>query len=183
MKTVKALGVIGLFLALSIAGCGGDSDSSGTISYRPFDLQVKKRERQPQDLKPGPNGLAGSELKPVIPDDPPPDYVYPTELIDSFSPAVADDGDRVTIQYAGYLYDSKEKFGSSWEEGKPFTFTLGKGEVIPGWEEGLQRLEMGDRRQLIVPPELTTGGSRMPDVPAGSTLVFVVEALKVVENE
>jgi peptidylprolyl isomerase len=182
----KVLGIVVALLALLallIAGCGGDSDSSDTISYRPYDIFVKKRERQPEDLKPGPNGLAGSELKPVIPDRPPPDFLYLTELIDSFSPAVASDGDRVTLQYVGFLYDSKEKFVSSWDEGKPFTFTLGKGEVIPGWEEGLQRLEIGDRRQMIVPPDLATDGSRMRGMPTGSTLVFVVEALDVDERE
>lgn len=183
MNAAKALGVAVALLALLISGCGGDSASSETTGYRPFDLLVEKRERKPEDLKPGPSGLAGAEPEPVIPDRPPPDYVYPTELIDSFSQPVADDGDRVTVQYVGFLYDSKEKFASSWDEGKPLTFTLGRNEVIPGWEEGLQRLEIGDRRQLIVPPELATDGSRMRGLPSGSTLVFVVEALDVDEKD
>jgi FKBP-type peptidyl-prolyl cis-trans isomerase len=183
MKVIVVVTVVSSFLGLSITGCGADSDSSSTISYRPFDLPVETRERQGKDLKPDASGLAGSELKPIIPDTPPPEFLVSHELIDSFSMPVADDGDRVTVQYVGFFYDSKAKFASSWDEGKPFTFTLGKGEVIDGWEEGVQRLEIGDRRELIVPPGLASGGSRMKDVPSGSTLVYVIEALDVKEKQ
>jgi hypothetical protein len=179
---IKAMAALAASLGLLIGGCGGDSDSSDTISYRPFDLVVETRERQPEDLKPKANGLAGPEPKPIIPDRPPPEFLFSLDLIDSFSMPVADDGDQVTVQYVGFLYESKEKFASSWDEGKPFTFTLGEGEVIQGWEEGAQRLEIGDRRELIVPPGLATGGSRMKDVPPGSTLVYVIEALDVKEK-
>jgi hypothetical protein len=179
---MRALTIFVASLGLWMAGCGGDSDSPSTISYRPFDLPVELRERQAKDLKPRANGLAGPELKPIIPDRSPPEFLFMLDLIDSFSMPVADDGDRLTVQYVGFVYDSKEKFASSWEEGKPFTFTLGKGEVIQGWEEGMQRLEIGDRRELVVPPELATGGSRMKDVPSGSALVFVIEALDIEEK-
>jgi peptidylprolyl isomerase len=82
----------------------------------------------------------------------------------------------------GYLYDSKKEFASSWKEGKPFTFTLGKGEVIPGWEEGVEGMEVSDRRELVVPPEYATPGSRMKDVPSDQTLVYVIDLLDVEEK-
>jgi peptidylprolyl isomerase len=172
---------------LSTAGCGGGTDSSSTLSYRPFSLPAssvaKKQERTARTwLRPDKNGLVGAEPKPVIPDRPPPEFVVAVDLIDSFSVPVSDDGDRLTVQYVGYRYGSKQKFGSSWDEGRPLTFTLGKGEVVQGWEEGLKRMEIGDRREVVVPPEYVTGGRLPHGLPANSTLVFVVEALAVDES-
>lgn len=183
---LRGIGVICVFLVLSVAGCGGDSDSSSTISYRPFSFPTKlvgaKDQRTKESFyKPAESGLVGSEPKPFLPDRPPPEFVVSIDLIDSFSEAVTDDGDRLTLQYVGYGYDSKRKFASSWDDGEPFTFTLGKGEVIPGWEEGLQRMEVGDRREVVVPPEFATPGSRDQGFPSDSTLVFVVEALAIDE--
>lgn len=172
-----------MLILLLLVSCGGDSDSSSTISYRHFNLPYSSYgERNARSvkafLKPGQNGLVGPELKPVIPDRPPPELLVRADLIDSLS-VPAYNGDRVTVQYVGYVYGSKKKFASSWEEGKPFTFTLGKGEVIRGWEQGLHRIEVGDRRELVVPPKYVTGGSRMPYLPSGATLVFVLEALAI----
>ena len=177
------MGVICVFLTLSVIGCGGGSDSSSTISYRPFHFPYgsygERNERSVKDFfKPNENGLVGSELKPVIPDSPPPELLSWVDLIDSNS-IPAYDGDRVTVQYVGVVYGSKKKFASSWDEGKPFTFTLGKGEVMRGWEEGFHRIEVGDRREIVVPPELATGGSRMKGIPSGATLVFVLEVLAI----
>ncbi|HET8815256.1 MAG TPA: FKBP-type peptidyl-prolyl cis-trans isomerase [Solirubrobacterales bacterium] len=182
----KAAIGIAMFALIGV-GCGGDSGSSSKISYEPWDLPkvgsvADRQERRARDfLEPTKNGLIGSELKPIIPDRPPPEFLYVLDLIDSFSMPVADNRDRVTVQYVGAVYDSKEKFASSWDEGKPFTFILGRGEVIEGWEEGLQRLEIGDRRELVVPPDLVTGGTRMGNLPQGETLVFILEALDVKE--
>jgi hypothetical protein len=180
---IKAWGAICGLLTLAVIGCGGGSDSSSTISYRPFHLPYSSygehNARSPKAfLKPAENGLVGPELKPVIPDSPPPEFLTWADLIDSLS-VPAFNGNRVTVQYVGYGYDSKKKFASSWDEGKPFTFTLGKGELMRGLETGLRRIEVGDRREILIPPNLTTGGSRMQDVPSGTTLVFVVEVLAI----
>jgi len=185
MAVIKKAAIALAMVALTGVGCGGDSDSSSTISYESWNLPqvADRKERRARDfLEPTKNGLIGSELKPIIPDRPPPEFLFSADLIDSFSMPVADDRDQVTVQYVGVVYDSKKKFASSWDEGKPFTFILGKGEVIEGWEEGLQRLEIGDRRELVVPPELVTGGTRMQNLPQGETLVFMLEALDVKEN-
>jgi len=180
---IRLMGAICVFLMLSAVGCGGGSDSSSTISYRPFHFPYQaygeRNARSVKEfLKPNKNGLVGSELKPVIPDRPPPELLTWVDLIDSLSVPV-DDGDRVTVQYVGFVYDSKKKFASSWDEGKPFTFTLGKGEVMRGWEEGFVKIEVGDRREIVIPPALTTGGSRMKNVPSGTTLVYVLEVLAI----
>jgi FKBP-type peptidyl-prolyl isomerase-like protein len=181
---IKAGGTICAVLVLfALAGCGGDSDSSSGISYEPFNIPVdgKREIRYAEELKPKANGLVGSELKPVIPDRPPPEFLVQVDFIDGIG-APAYEGDRATVQYVGYLYDSKKKFASSWDEGKPFSFTLGKGEVIEGWEEGIEGMEVSDRRELVVPPDLATGGSRMKDIPADSTLVYVIDLLDVEEK-
>jgi hypothetical protein len=176
-----------VFLALLIAGCGGGSDSSSTISYKPWSLppgSIGELEARTADefLKPSKNGLVGPELKPIIPDRPPPEFLISVDLIDGFSPATASPGDRLTVQYVGADYESKKEFASSWDEGKPFTFTLGTGEVIDGWEEGLESAEISDRRELVIPPELASGGSLMRDLPSGSTLVYILEILDIKES-
>ena len=179
---LRRLLIIGALLAALPAGCGGGSDSSSTISYEPFDLGVPRtHERQEVQMKPGPNGLVGPETEPVIPDRDPPEFLINQDLIDGFG-RTARKGDTLTVQYIGYVYDSKEKFASSWDEGKPFTFTLGKGEVSPGWEEGLNLLEVSDRRELVIPPDLAVGGPPK-DAPKGQTLVYVVDLIELEEQQ
>jgi FKBP-type peptidyl-prolyl cis-trans isomerase len=76
-------------------------------------------------------------------------------------------------------YRDGREFDASWRYGKPFTFELGAGFVVQGWEEGLVGMEVGARRELIIPPELGYGYRRQEGIPPGSTLVFVVDLLKV----
>ncbi|MDH4249040.1 MAG: FKBP-type peptidyl-prolyl cis-trans isomerase [Deltaproteobacteria bacterium] len=100
--------------------------------------------------------------------------------------AVTKDGDgksltngmKVKVNYTGWVIDGK-KFDSSYDKGKPFEFVLGAGRVIKGWEEGMAGIQPGERRQLIIPPELGYGKRQMGDIPANATLVFNVEALAV----
>lgn len=182
-KAVVLFALLAL-LGLSAGGCGGDSDSADLLTYESWTPPVSEKERDAEAFisQAKGNGLVGSEPKPVIPDQPPPEFLVTFDLIDSFSIPTATQGDRVTVQYVGVGYESKEKFASSWDEGKPFTFTVGTGEVIDGWEEGIQRLEIGDRREIVVPPDRVTGGSRMKGLPSDETLVFVIEGLGVEEK-
>jgi peptidylprolyl isomerase len=174
----KALISGGMLFALLAVGCGG-SDSSSQISYEPFDLVAPHSPiRREAQLKPAANGLVGEETKPLIPDSPPPEFLVTQDLIDGIG-RLGREGDTVTVQYVGYLYDSKKKFASSWDEGRPFTFKLGAGEVMQGWEEGVEGMEVSDQRELVIPPDLTQGGSKMKGVPAGESLVYVLDLLKV----
>jgi len=175
---LQRLLIIGALLTFLLSGCGGDSDSSDSVAYEPFDLGAPRASiRNEDELKPAANGLVGSEPKPLIPDQPPPEFLIYQDLIDGIG-SLAKEGDTVTVQYVGYSYESKEKFASSWDEGKPFTFTIGKGEVSQGWEEGVSEMEVSDRRELVIPPDQAAGGPPK-DAPEGETLVYLVELLAV----
>jgi FKBP-type peptidyl-prolyl cis-trans isomerase len=88
-------------------------------------------------------------------------------------------GDRVTVHYVGTLTNG-EKFDSSRDRGKGFTFQLGAGQVIKGWEQGVAGMRVGGVRKLTIPPDLAYGQRGFPPViPPNSTLVFEVELLGV----
>ena len=93
------------------------------------------------------------------------------------SGAVAKNGDRVDMRYIGKLKDGKV-FDSN-KKGKPFTFKLGSGEVIKGWEIGVQGMQAGGERRITLPPHLGYGSKKLPDIPANSTLVFDVKVVDI----
>ncbi|HEY0220615.1 MAG TPA: FKBP-type peptidyl-prolyl cis-trans isomerase [Candidatus Paceibacterota bacterium] len=91
---------------------------------------------------------------------------------------VATVGKRVTVHYTGKFTDGKV-FDTSVSRGEPFSFILGSGGVIPGWEQGIVGMKVGGKRILIIPPELGYGMNDYGTIPGGSTLIFEIELLKV----
>jgi len=94
--------------------------------------------------------------------------------------AEATTGSTVTVNYTGWLTDNV-KFDSSLDSGQPMPFTLGVGQVIPGWDEGVAGMKVGGTRQLVIPAELAYGETGSGMIPPGATLVFEVELLDVQE--
>jgi FKBP-type peptidyl-prolyl cis-trans isomerase len=93
--------------------------------------------------------------------------------------ATAVAGSQVSVHYTGWL-TSGEKFDSSVDRGQPFSFPLGGGQVIKGWDEGVAGMKVGGKRQLRIPPELGYGAAGAGGViPANATLIFDVELLQV----
>ncbi|MGF1341252.1 FKBP-type peptidyl-prolyl cis-trans isomerase [Streptomyces flavovirens] len=95
--------------------------------------------------------------------------------------AEAQPGNVVQVHYVGVTLASGREFDSSWERDRPFKFAVGGGKVIKGWDRGVRGMRVGGRREIIVPPRLGYGRqSPSPLIPAGSTLLFVVDLLTVV---
>jgi peptidylprolyl isomerase len=88
-------------------------------------------------------------------------------------------GQTVVVQYTGWLTDGTQ-FDSSLDSGQPFTFQLGQGSVIPGWDEGVATMKIGGKRQLVIPPELGYGASGAgSSIPPNATLIFEIELISI----
>jgi len=100
------------------------------------------------------------------------------EIVGTGAEATA--GSTVSVNYVGTLENGK-KFDSSYDRNQPFSFVLGAGQVIKGWDEGVAGMKIGGKRKLIIPPALAYGNQDMGNglIPANSTLVFEVELLGV----
>ena len=114
-----------------------------------------------------------------IPDGKPPTELVIEDLSVGDGPeAVA--GTTCTMQYVGHAWSTGQQFDASWDRGQPFSFGLGQGMVIRGWDQGVAGMRVGGRRRLTIPPELGYGsrgasGATQPN----ETLVFVVDLLGV----
>jgi peptidylprolyl isomerase len=160
----KLILIIGACLALLVAGCG--SDDSTTSSSSGEDTSSSQQAEAPE-----------KKTKPTVkpPNGPPPKKLVTNDLEEGSGPE-AKSGDTVTVQYVGVNYKTGKEFDSSWSRSEPFPFELGSGGVIPGWEQGVEGMKVGGRRELIIPPELGYGSAGAPPaIPPNETLIFVVD--------
>jgi peptidylprolyl isomerase len=119
--------------------------------------------------------------KPEIdfPDGPAPADLEITDIWEGDGPQ-AKAGDRVKVHYVGVAYSTGEEFDASWNRGAPLEFQLGVGQVIAGWDQGVQGMKVGGRRKLVIPAHLAYGDRGAPGAIApGETLIFVCDLVSV----
>ncbi len=180
LRTRALPGLAALGVAALIAGCGS-SGSSSTITIgneNKADEQLASAGVTPPASTPTSGPLA---TKPTVtvPSGAAPATLQTKDLIVGTG-AEAKAGDPVTVNYVGVLYKGGTEFDSSWKRKETFAFSLGKGQVIPGWDQGIAGMKVGGRRELIIPAPLAYGAKGSPPkIPPNSTLVFVVDLLAV----
>jgi peptidylprolyl isomerase len=135
---------------------------------------------QPSPAKePAAPETAPARSKPKIakPTGAPPKKLVKDDLIaGKGSPAAA--GDQLKVNYVGVSFKSGKEFDSSFKAGQPFEFQLGGGQVIPGWDQGIEGMKVGGRRKLTIPPDLAYGeAGSPPEIGPNETLVFVIDLL------
>jgi peptidylprolyl isomerase len=154
--------ILAVCLALGLAACGGDDSTTGSTEAATTAAE-----------SPG----SAEKTKPTVtvPKGAPPKKLEIKDLEEGTG-AEAKAGDEVTVQYVGVNYKNGKEFDASWDRGEPFTFPLGAGEVIPGWDQGVEGMKVGGRRELIIPPDLAYGQAGSPPaIGPDETLIFVVD--------
>ena len=119
--------------------------------------------------------------KPEIdpPDGPPPADLEVIELTEGDG-AEATSGSTVSVHYVGVAHSTGEEFDASYNRGAPLAFQLGVGQVIQGWDTGVQGMKVGGRRKLVIPPQLGYGDRGAGSaIKPGETLIFVVDLISV----
>jgi peptidylprolyl isomerase len=169
----RILLIIGACLALAVAGCGSDSSTTSSSSSEEATAPKEAETTAPEEAE----TATKKKTKPkvTVPKGAPPKKLEVKDM-EAGSGATAKAGDAVTVNYVGVNYKTGKEFDASWDRGEPFTFTLGAGEVIPGWDQGVAGMKVGGRRELIIPPNLGYGPAGAPPaIPPNETLVFVVD--------
>jgi FKBP-type peptidyl-prolyl cis-trans isomerase len=180
-----------LAVAGLIAGCGSSGDSStitvgnesdvSSVPHVKGETTAKPTSTTPTtaSAKTPTSGPLSTKPKVTVPTGAPPTKLESKEIIKGTGPE-AKAGQSVTVNYVGVLYKGGKEFDASWKRSEPFTFTLGKGQVIKGWDQGVAGMKVGGRRMLIIPSDLAYGKTGSPPtIPANAPLVFVVDLLGV----
>jgi FKBP-type peptidyl-prolyl cis-trans isomerase len=180
-------------MALLTSACGGGTKESEADKFASTAEQQAKTltaaaatattQAPPTATKVAPSsGERNINTKPKIPKQsgPAPKALKVEDLIEGKG-AAAKSGDKISVRYVGVLYDNGKEFDSSWKRGKaPFQLTLGQGQVIQGWDQGLVGMKVGGRRRLTIPPDQAYGPQgQPPTIPANATLVFDVDLTKI----
>lgn len=167
--------VAALPAAVFFASCGGDDDDdTATATARPSNTVATERTPTPS-----PSKTTAATTGPITLTNPTTTasgLKYEDKVVGTgASPKT---GQRVTVHYTGTLVNGT-KFDSSVDKGQPFTFVIGTGSVIKGWDEGVATMKVGGKRILYIPAALGYGSRANGPIPANSDLIFEVELLGV----
>ena len=162
--------------AIAIAGCGSTKTSpipSGSGSTVPAPTQTT-----PTATTAATTGPLAHKPKVARGTGAAPKQLVIRDLIVGKGPA-AKAGQTLNVQYVGVLFKNGKQFDASWDRGgQPFSFPLGQGQVIPGWDRGLVGMHVGGRRQLIIPAALAYGAAGSPPtIPPNSPLIFDIDLI------
>ena len=179
-RLLRPLALLALLAALGLAACGDDDEDGGGESSPPpaAEEQTETSEPSPAEQR---EALKDTSRKPEIPrpSGAPPRTLQKDDIVRGTGPP-AKAGDTLMVQYAGVTFSTGEEFDASWNTGEPFTFPLGAGRVIQGWDQGFVGMRRGGRRMLTIPPELAYGAQGFPPaIGPNETLVFVVDLLAI----
>ena len=180
LRAALLTGLLLLVSGLLVAGCGSSGESStitiGNENKADNGLITASDPAIPQTPKTGPLATkptieAGKGPKPTK---------LETKDIVTGTGKEAKKGSTVYVNYVGALWKNGEEFDSSWKRNEPFQFTIGTGQVIKGWDNGVVGMKVGGRRELKIPPEEAYGKlGNEPKIPKNEALIFVVDLLKV----
>jgi peptidylprolyl isomerase len=185
--------------ALGTTACGSNDKTASTASapaaaaapttttVQPPDVTVTAPDTTPTTSTTAPAPAKPASISKNLktkPEIPKPTGSAPTKLvvkdIVKGKGKTATAGHTVTVQYVGVSWSTGQQFDASWDRGQPFSFKLGAGMVIPGWDKGVAGMKVGGRRELIIPPDLAYGPQgQPPTIGPNETLIFVIDLLKV----
>ena len=176
----RAVLIPALIGAASIAaGCGSGGSSTITVgNENKVDNALVSAGRQASTTATTPpSGPLSTEPVVTPPTGPAPKTLVVKDLIVGTGPE-AKAGQTVTVNYVGVLFKGGKEFDASWKRKEPFTFALGNGSVIKGWDQGVVGMKVGGRRELVIPSNLAYGpkGSGS-SIPPNAPLVFVIDLL------
>ncbi len=150
--------LLAIVVLVVVVARGGDDDSSGSTQLGGCTTEA-----------------SGEKPAIEVPEGDPPTELEIEDLEPGDGPAVKA-GDQISANYVGVLYSDCTEFDNSFDRGEPFQFELGAGNVIPGWDQGIEGMKVGGRRQLVIPSDLAYGPQgQPPDIPPDSALVFVID--------
>jgi FKBP-type peptidyl-prolyl cis-trans isomerase len=162
--------VVAMFAAIGLGGCSTEAKAPPR-GPSPSVAQPAAQPSQPRDARDSTAAASNNDAGKTV------GLTVNDELVGAGPSAKT--GDRVTVHYTGWLVDGT-KFDSSKDHNQPFSFALGAGDVIPGWDLGVAGMKVGGKRKLTVPPDLGYGAQGAGGViPPNATLKFEVELLKI----
>lgn len=173
---------------IGVGACGDDDEETDLPAAVPATPTQTAPAAAPTETATTTTGGGGASAKTVAgvstdlsskPEIPEPTGKEPTKLVSrdivvgKGRAAKADD--QLVVHYVGVLFENGEQFDASWDGDQPFPFQLGAGNVIPGWDQGVEGMRVGGRRMLTIPPDLAYGEAGQGSIPPNATLVFVVD--------
>ena len=179
-----------LVLAVAAAGCGGSSKNESAADQSAAKAQQEAKNQKPVPEPTAPTaatatpaaGEADINKKPTVPKG---SGIAPTtlkaETLIPGSGAAIKNGQQATVQYVGVLFKNGKEFDTSWGKGKqPFAFTIGSGQVISGWDQGVLGMKVGERRRLTIPADLAYGAQGSPPkIGPNEPLIFDIDLKKI----